>query len=128
MSHVTSKKVTRFFANGKGYANRKVAYRALAKAEIASEVWERSYELDKRDGGEFSETNTDGMYWYRLALKEKYPHIQEGGECLFRTVGGVLRKCWRNHPTFIWCHAAYMKDLNERIERLMREDDMEAAK
>jgi len=123
MSHVTSKKVTRFFAYGKGYASRKLAYRALAKSEIASEVWARSYELDKHDNGEFAESNTDGMYWYRLAMKEKYPHVQEGGGCAFRTVGGVLRKCWRNHPTLIWCHAAYLADLRARMERMRKEDE-----
>jgi len=123
VSHITAKKVTRFFAHGRGFANKTLAYRFLAKAEIASEVWAAVYKMPPIEGSELEESMEHDAR-YRFAMKEKYPHIREGGGCDFVSVGGARRTCWRNHPTLIWCHAAYMKDLKNRIERMRKEDEV----
>ena len=137
MSYVTAKKVTRFFANGKGFANSTLAYKYLAKKEIAAEVWadvQSKHKLGYIDEyEEYIGVDAETRLGYVNAEFEKrYPH----DDCFIgkKHICRVVMTCpgSRTEPAeydlaFNWCKAAYIRDIKCRIER-MRKEDEEASK
>lgn len=135
---VTKRKVSRFFVDGKGFANAALAYKFLAKKEIGKEIEAEVSKLMKRDGVDEYSLYESGDTETRLkyvteAFDNRYPHE----DCLYNG-RGVCRHLQMSYQTtnepaewdyaFSWCKAAYKRDIDERAYRLREEDEAEASK
>lgn len=144
MSHVTKRNVTRYYANGKGYASKMYAYKKLAIKRLRTEVFGEDYEFleplrDKYEsetpgytedfilpGGNnlTDQQRTDAFRraWDNL-MAERFPH-DKSDSCICTCANGYPDIESKERVfEFKSCKYAIDKWVEEKARELMAEDE-----
>lgn len=112
---VTRKQVYRYFAHGKGFASRKLAYMHVARKELAKDAnkyaWEREREW-RRDnpGNEYAPTPENFWHeFYAIRFPNHEDTVYPNHNYRHTTV----------HEGRVFCNGCYKEWLSKRAEELM---------